>query len=267
MEISIIHSHSHTNNSLCLKFVLRKCSVIGFKGFSWTLHVMKAVCLISGGIDSPVAAHIAIKNGFQPLLLHYHNFPFHSFGTLEKTVTLANQIANQNSSTALSLSVMTHGRTQEKILNGLKGREIQQTCLFCRMQMFYKAQVFANLRGVETIITGEIMGEQASQTLENLPMVTSKIKLLALRPLIGYNKEEVVNLSKKWGYYELSIQPGGCCSINPRYPETRGKAEVLDPIYNRLKDQLITISESELDSVVDFKLPVKLEDVLDVIET
>jgi thiamine biosynthesis protein ThiI len=228
---------------------------------------MKAVCLISGGIDSPVAAQIAIKNGFQPLFLHYHNYPFHSLGTLEKVVALANQIANRNSSIPMSLSIMTHGGTQEKILNGLEGREIQQTCLFCRIQMFYKAEIFANLRGAETIVTGEIMGEQASQTLENLPLVTSKIQLLALRPLIGYNKEEVVNLSKKWGYYELSIQPGGCCSINPRYPETRGKAEVLDPIYDRLKDKLETISVSEIDSIVDFKLPVRLEDVLAIIET
>ena len=228
---------------------------------------MKAVCLISGGIDSPVAAHIAIKNGFQPLLLHYHNYPFHSPGTLEKVVALANQIASRNSSTPLSLSIMTHGGTQEKILNGLEGREIQQTCLFCRMQMFYKAQQFANQRGAEAVITGEIMGEQASQTLDNLPMVTSKINILALRPLIGYNKEEVVSLSKKWGYYDLSILPGGCCSINPQYPETRGKSEVLDPIYCRLSDKLKLISESELDSVVDFKLPISLKEVLDVVET
>ncbi len=228
---------------------------------------MKAVCLISGGIDSPVAAQIAIKNGFQPLLLHYHNYPFHSPGTLEKVVALANQIASRNSSTPLSLSIMTHGGTQEKILNGLEGREIQQTCLFCRMQMFYKAQQFANQRGAEAVITGEIMGEQASQTLDNLPMVTSKINILALRPLIGYNKEEVVSLSKKWGYYGLSILPGGCCSINPQYPETRGKSEVLDPIYYRLSDKLKLISESELDSVVDFKLPISLKEVLDVVET
>ncbi len=228
---------------------------------------MKAVCFLSGGIDSPVATEIAIKNGFQPLLLHYHNYPFHSPGTLEKVVALANQIAARNKHIPISLSIMTHGRTQENILNGLKGREIQQTCLFCRMQMFYKGQMFAKLRGADAIITGEIMGEQASQTLDNLPIVTSKTDILALRPLIGYNKEEVVSLSKKWGYYDLSILPGGCCSVNPKYPETRGKREILDPIYNRIQNQLKSISETELDSVVDFNLPVSLKKVLDVIET
>ncbi len=228
---------------------------------------MKAVCLLSGGIDSPVAAQIAIKNGFRPLLLHYHNFPFHSPGTLEKVVLLANKIASQNRDIPLTLSIMTHGSTQEQIMKNLKGREIQQTCLFCRMQMFYKAQEYARLRNADVIITGEIMGEQASQTLENLPIVTSKIHILALRPLIGYNKEEVVSLSKKWGYYELSILPGGCCSINPQYPETRGKPDVLDPIYERIEENLNRTSKTEIDSIVEFKLPIRLKEVLQIVKT
>ncbi len=227
---------------------------------------MKAVCLISGGIDSPVAAQIAINKGFQPLLLHYHNFPFHSPGTLEKVVTLANHLAEQNRSVTLTLSIVSHGKTQETILNALEGREIRQTCIFCRIQMFHKAQHFASKRKAEAIITGEIMGEQASQTLDNLPIVTSKITdILALRPLIGYNKEEVVKLSKKWGYYELSILPGGCCSINPEYPETRGKTEIIDPIYDRIKEQLQATSKSELGEIVEFQLPVRIDEVLNLI--
>jgi thiamine biosynthesis protein ThiI len=135
--------------------------------------------------------------------------------------------------------------------------------------MFHKALQFAIQQKAEVIVTGEIMGEQASQTLDNLPIVTSKIKdeILALRPLIGYNKEEVVNLSKKWGYYELSILPGGCCSINPEYPETRGKLEVIDPIYNKFKEDFDTISKLELGEVVEFKLPVDINEVLSLIPT
>jgi thiamine biosynthesis protein ThiI len=132
--------------------------------------------------------------------------------------------------------------------------------------MFYKAQEFAKLRKADAIITGEIMGEQASQTLENLPIVTSKTNMLALRPLIGYNKEEVVSLSKKWGYYELSILPGGCCSINPRYPETRGKLEVLDPIYERIESYFQKASKTEIDSVLEFKLPINMKEVLNMVE-
>ena len=229
---------------------------------------MKAVCLISGGIDSPVSAQIAINKGFQPLLLHYHNYPFHSPGTLEKVVALANRIASQNKE-KVTLFIVPHGKTQEAILNSLEGREIRQTCLFCRIQMFHKALQFAIQQKAEMIVTGEIMGEQASQTLNNLPIVTSKIKdkILALRPLIGYNKEEVVSLSKKWGYYELSILPGGCCSINPEYPETRGKLEVIDPIYNKFKESFDTISKLELGEVVEFKLPVDINEVLSIIPT
>ena len=228
---------------------------------------MKAVILISGGIDSPVAAQIAIQNGFQPLLLHYHNYPFHSLGTLEKVIELSNRLATNNPDANLSLAIMTHGKTQETILNGLDGREIRQTCIFCRIQMFSKAQQFAYQRGADAVITGEIMGEQASQTLDNLSMVTSKTDILTLRPLIGYNKEEVVNLSKKWGYYELSILPGGCCNINPQYPETRGRVEIIDPIYRRLYENLIEATKSEVGNTRIFQLPVTIEEVIQLVET
>ncbi len=228
---------------------------------------MKAVVLISGGIDSPVAAQIAIQNGFQPLLLHYHNYPFHSLGTLEKVVELSNRLALNNPEVKLSLTIMTHGQTQEAILNALNGREIKQTCLFCRMQMFSKAQEYAYQCGAEVVITGEIMGEQASQTLDNLSIVTSKTSILTLRPLIGYNKEEVVSLAKKWGYYELSILPGGCCNINPQYPETRGRADIVDPIYERIYEQLLEAINSEINKTQIFQLPVEVEEILQLVET
>jgi len=227
---------------------------------------MKAVCLLSGGIDSPVAAQIAILNGFQPILLHYHNFPFHSFGTLEKVVALSNKISENNSDVPMTLNIMPHGKTQESVLNNLEGRELRQTCLLCRTQMFLKAQAYAQQIGADIIVTGEILGEQASQTLDNLPIVVSKISILALRPLIGYNKEEVVNLSKKWGYYDLSILPGGCCSINPKYPETKGRLEFVDQLYNRVSKQFDEMLTEELKDIHTFPLPTKIELILEVME-
>lgn len=228
---------------------------------------MKAVCLISGGIDSPVAAQIAIMKGFQLTLLHYHNYPFHSPGTLEKVVALVNSIAERNKSIPLTFAIMKHGKTQESILNNLEGNEIRQTCLFCRIQMYRKAQEFALARGIDSIISGEIMGEQASQTLNNLPIVTSKIDIIAFRPLLGYNKEEVVKLSKEWGFYDLSILPGGCCSINPDYPETKGTDAVVSPIYDRISNRLQSTAELEVGEIKEFSLPIGLSEVLNVIET
>ena len=235
-------------------------------GIYYEIHHMKAVILISGGIDSPVAAQIAIQNGFQPILLHYHNYPFHSLGTLEKVIKLSNRIKTNNPEVELSLAIMTHGKTQEIILNSLNDREIKQTCLFCRIQMFSKAQKFASKNGADVVITGEIMGEQASQTLDNLSIVTSKTSVLALRPLIGYNKEEVVNLSKKWGYYDFSILPGGCCNINPQYPETRGRIDVVDPIYERIHKSLLDAINYEINGTQIFQLPVKIEKVLKLVD-
>ncbi|MHA1941016.1 MAG: hypothetical protein ACXABI_06130 [Candidatus Hodarchaeales archaeon] len=228
---------------------------------------MKTVCLISGGIDSPVAAQIAILRGFQPILLHYHNYPFHSPGTLEKVVALANKIAERNKKMHLTLAIMMHGKTQESILNNLEGNEIRQTCLFCRMQMYIKGQNFAVARGIDSIISGEIMGEQASQTLNNLPIVISKINILALRPLLGYNKEEVVKLSKEWGFYNLSILPGGCCSINPKYPETKGTDVIVSPIYERIAKHLQSTAEAEIEEIKEFPLPIDLSEVLNEVKT
>ncbi|MFX0015185.1 MAG: hypothetical protein ACFFB2_10310 [Promethearchaeota archaeon] len=228
---------------------------------------MKAICLLSGGIDSPVAIQIAILNGFKPVIVHYHNFPFHSLGTLEKVVELSNMIVERNSKDSISLVIIPHGKSQETLLNNLEGQNIRLTCLLCRMQMFLKAELYAQKVGADVIVTGEILGEQASQTSDNLPIVISKITTPVIRPLIGYNKEEVVQLSKKWGFYNLSIMPGGCCSINPRYPETKGKLEVVEEIYFCLLDFLTMIAQTELLNMNTFPLPVNLSTVLDEIET
>lgn len=227
---------------------------------------LKAVCLISGGIDSPVAAQISCLNGFHPFLVHYHNFPFHSSGTLEKVVALSNKLIERNSKLPMSLAIIPNGKSQETILNNLEGREIRQTCLLCRMQMFIKAEMYSQQIGADIIVTGEILGEQASQTLDNLPIVISKVEIPIFRPLIGYNKEEVVQLSKKWDFYDLSIQPGGCCNINPKYPETKGRLEVILKIFDRMTNLIQTTALDEINKVQTFSLPVDLETVLKKIE-
>ena len=227
---------------------------------------MKAVCLLSGGIDSPIAAQISCLNGFQPILVHYHNFPFHSLGTLEKVISLSNKILELNPEYSIPLTIIPNGKSQETILNNLEGVELRQTCLLCRMQMFIKAEMYALEIGADIIVTGEILGEQASQTLDNLPIVTSRVKIPISRPLIGYNKEEVVQLSKKWGFYDLSIQPGGCCSINPRYPETKGRLEKIIQIYDRVTSLIHNIALDELKNAQTFSLPIDIETVLEKIE-
>jgi thiamine biosynthesis protein ThiI len=228
--------------------------------------IMKAVCLLSGGIDSPVAAQIAVNNGIQPFFLHYHNFPFNSIGTLEKVVSLCNIFSQKNPEISSSLAIIPHGKSQETILNSLEGKEIRKTCLFCRIQMFIKAEIYASRIKADVIITGEILGEQASQTLDNLTIVNSRIQMIVLRPLLGYNKEEVVQLSKKWGYYTTSILPGGCCSINPKYPETRGRLGNIGNTFDKLFGRFEEATNIELGEVNTYPLPVNIDTVLSDIE-
>jgi thiamine biosynthesis protein ThiI len=179
---------------------------------------------------------------------------------------LSNKLVERNPALPVSLAILPNGKSQETILNNLEGMEIRQTCLLCRIQMFIKAEMYAQKIGADIIVTGEILGEQASQTLDNLPIVISKVKIPISRPLIGYNKEEVVQLSKKWGFYGLSIQPGGCCSINPRYPETKGRIEVIEQIYDRMVNVIRDTALNELKNVQSFSLPVDIETVLKKID-
>ncbi|WP_455143119.1 7-cyano-7-deazaguanine synthase [Candidatus Hodarchaeum mangrovi] len=226
---------------------------------------MKAVCLLSGGIDSPVAVQIAINLGFQPYLLHYHNYPFHSLGTLEKVIEISNKIALNNLDENISLIIIPHGKSQEIILNQLHDKEIRQTCLFCRIQMFRKAEYYAKKVSADIIVTGEILGEQASQTLSNLPLVNAEIDIPVVRPLIGYNKKEVVELSKKYGYYHASILPGGCCSVNPRFPETQGNKKTVDTIFERIVLNLNNSMKEELSQLLEFSLPGEANQILESI--
>ncbi|MHA1332017.1 MAG: hypothetical protein ACTSR2_13185, partial [Candidatus Hodarchaeales archaeon] len=133
-------------------------------------------------------------------------------------------------------------------------------------QMFSKAETYAKKIDADIIVTGEILGEQASQTLDNLPVVISKVNIPVIRPLIGYNKEEVVQLSKKWGYYSASILPGGCCSVNPKYPETRGTVKEVNKVFTRFEGELKKAVEKEMSKVHEFELPVLESDVLEVVE-
>ena len=227
---------------------------------------MKALCLISGGIDSPVAVQITINNGFHPYLLHYHNYPFHSLGTLEKVIAISNKIALANPDENIHLAIIQHGKSQEIILKQLHGRELRQTCLLCRIQMFRKAEYYAKKVSADIIVTGEILGEQASQTLNNLPLVKSKIDIPVVRPLIGYNKKEVVELSKSYGYYHASILPGGCCSVNPRFPETKGDKKTLDSIFNRIMLNLDNSMKEELSTILEFNLPTDTNKILELID-
>lgn len=188
-------------------------------------HLRKALIMISGGIDSPVAAFLTINEGFHPLFLFFDNSPYDRFGSRDKVLKICDFLKRKKYrkknglNNTWELISVPHGNDLTQILRKCPRK---LTCILCRRQMFRAADLIAKKEDVDIIVTGEILGEQASQTLINLGAVSTVISNATLvRPLLGYNKSEVIKISRDLGLYDYSIEPGGCCSVDPKFPETR----------------------------------------------
>lgn len=186
----------------------------------------KGLLLISGGIDSPVAGHMMAKRGMNVDCLHFHSYPYTNAQAKEKVVQLATVLSEYACGTNLYNISVTH--IQEAIHEKCKP-ELMITLL--RRFMFRIAERHAERIGAQCLITGESLGQVASQTIEGMTSSNSVIeKLPVLRPLVGFDKEEIIKRSVKMGAYEISILPfEDCCTVFlPDYPAIRPKlSEIL----------------------------------------
>ncbi|MBR6702935.1 MAG: tRNA 4-thiouridine(8) synthase ThiI [Clostridia bacterium] len=186
----------------------------------------KGLLLISGGIDSPVAGHMMAKRGMNVECLHFHSYPYTNAQAKEKVVQLATVLSEYACGTNLYNISVTH--IQEAIHEKCKP-ELMITLL--RRFMFRIAERHAERIGAQCLITGESLGQVASQTIEGMTSSNSVIeKLPVLRPLVGFDKEEIIKRSVKMGAYEISILPfEDCCTVFlPDYPAIRPKlSEIL----------------------------------------
>lgn len=221
------------------------------------------ISLLSSGIDSPVAAQISINNNFTPLLIHMHNYPQEETNALKVAIDLSQKIKENNPKSELSFVVIPHYLIQNKLTEILQDREARNICIFCKILMLKKAARMSEILNIPFIVTGEILGEQASQTLSNLPVIRSMINKLIIRPLIGYNKKEVVSLSKKWGYYNISIKTVMPCVINPNYPKTKSDVNDIKKIYNNYGDIINEILEKEVEKAQVYDFPLSKEKIVE----
>lgn len=181
----------------------------------------KVVCLISGGIDSPVAAWMAMRKGCVPIFVFFDNYPFADETTKQRAMEAIKRLSKYAPKEKLKVYVVPHGDDLTDILRNCPRK---LTCILCRRMMYRLAEKIALTEDADAIVTGEIIGEHASQTLINLRMETQALsKVSILRPLVGINKQEVENLARKIGTLDASTKPAACCTGPPPNPRTKAK--------------------------------------------
>ncbi len=186
----------------------------------------KALLLLSGGIDSPVAGYMIAKRGVQIDAVHFESFPYTSERAREKVFELAREVAQYAGSFNVHVVSLTH--IQEELV---KACEEDYFTLLLRRYMMAIADRLAHKLGCGGLITGESLGQVASQTMQAIGVTDPVATLPVFRPCIGMDKEEIVQVARKIGTFETSIQPyEDCCTVfTPKHPRTRPElAKVLE---------------------------------------
>jgi len=180
----------------------------------------RVVCLLSGGIDSPVASHRMMKRGCVATFVHFHSYPILSRASQEKARELVRLLTTWQQRSRLYL--VPFGEIQQQVVLGVPG---PMRVVIYRRLMLRIAERIARLRGAQALVTGDVVGQVASQTLENLSVVGAAATLPIFRPLIGMDKDEITAEAIRLGSYPISIIPDqDCCTLfTPRNPATRAK--------------------------------------------
>ncbi|MCD8129376.1 MAG: tRNA 4-thiouridine(8) synthase ThiI [Oscillospiraceae bacterium] len=181
-----------------------------------------AVTLLSGGIDSPVSSYMIAKRGVRLIPVHFFSFPYTSEAAKEKVIALGRRLTPYCGQ--MRLAIVPFTRIQEEIRD--KCPEPYFTILMRRFMMRI-ADRLARDNGCGALVTGENLGQVASQTMQALAVTEEVCTLPVLRPLIGFDKTEIVDRARKIGTYELSVLPyEDCCTVfTPRHPELRPELE------------------------------------------
>ncbi len=240
-----------TNAKVNLKFyslniiieILKNYSFVGYeriKGYSGLPagSQEKALSLISSGIDSPVASFELIKRGVKLDYIHFHSYPAISNQSIENVKEILNILKLYQLKSKLYLVPILS--IQQKIMEIIPDKF---WVIFFRRVMLQISNIIANKINAVALVTGDSVGQVASQTLSNIRAISDASFLPILRPLSGSNKEDIINKAKKIGTYDTSVLPyQDCCSFFvPKHPETKAK----------MKDILFYESKINLDDLID----------------
>lgn len=178
----------------------------------------KAISMISGGIDSPVSSYMMMKRGVHITYIHFYSYPYTSEQSKIKVEDLCKKLTIYNNECCLNIVNFTD--IQEKIKKYCSEKLIT---ILTKRSMLRITEKIAKKNNINAIITGESLGQVASQTINSINIINNKISLPILRPLIAMDKLEIINIAKKLHTYEISILPyEDCCTIfTPKHPKLK----------------------------------------------
>jgi len=212
----------------------------------------RVACLLSGGIDSPVAAHRMMKRGCAVTFVHFHSYPILSRASQEKARELVTLLTGWQQRSRLFL--VAFGEIQQQVVLAVPG---PMRVIVYRRLMMRIAERIGLARGAQALITGDVVGQVASQTLENLAVVEAVVGLPVFRPLIGMDKDEITTQAIRLGSYPISIIPDqDCCTLfTPRNPLTKARLAQIEAAESALPIDVL-VDRAVAEAVVeDFEFP------------
>jgi thiamine biosynthesis protein ThiI len=213
----------------------------------------RVACLLSGGIDSPVAAYRMMRRGCPVLFIHFHSYPILSRASQEKVREIAALLTRHQLRSRLVL--VPFGELQQRVL--LAVPPAPRVVIYRRL-MVRIAERIARRWHARALVTGEVVGQVASQTLENLTAIAEASGLEILRPLVGMDKDEIAAEAARIGTFPISIVPDqDCCQLfTPRHPTTRVRREQVEAAERALPVDEMVQAAVDAVTVEEFRFPV-----------
>ena len=189
------------------------------------------MALLSGGIDSPVAAWLMLKRGCGVIPLHMSS----SEAELEKVYDLVRQLQSYAYGWQLRPTILNHAEYVRPALERLHAIREGVGAAYSKRVMLQQAAILARTLGAQAIVTGDSLGQVASQTLANMALISQGIELPILRPLIGMDKTEIMAVARQIGTMDISIRSSSVCEFLPAHPVTRGTPQQMERILAQLE--------------------------------
>ncbi len=214
----------------------------------------RVACLLSGGIDSPVAAWRMMRRGCRVLFVHFHSYPILSRASQEKARELARLLTQYQYHSRLFL--VPFGEIQQQVV--LAVAPPLRVVVYRRLMMRI-AEAIARQHRARALVTGEVVGQVASQTIENLTTIDDVATLPVLRPVIGMDKDEITAAAERLGTYPISIIPDqDCCTLfTPRHPATKARPSDVQRAEDTLPIEDIVQRAAQAAVLEEFTFPVK----------